>query len=55
MTQENVVVVDFKLPRDAYGVIKTYPSVAERAKEIEKDAYDKALADIVARAEKLNW
>ena len=50
-----VAVVDFKNPRDADGKIILHPSVAQLAKEIEKDAYDKALADVIARAEKLNW
>nr|DAF93460.1 MAG TPA: hypothetical protein [Myoviridae sp. ctshb19] len=51
----NVSVVDFKHPRDAQGNIILHASVKELAKKIEQDAYDKALAQVLARAEKLNW
>jgi hypothetical protein len=55
MTQSNVAVVDFKNPRDANGNIVLHPSVKELAKEIEKKAYDEALAKIIARAQESNW
>jgi len=51
----NVVVVDFQLPRDVYGKVQTFPSIAARAKEIEKKAYDAALQKILERASKLDW
>jgi len=51
----NVSVVDFKNPRDENGNIVLHPDVKTLAKKIEQDAYDRALAQVLARANKLNW
>jgi hypothetical protein len=55
MAQDNVLIVDFTLPRDLYVKVKTFPTFAERAKQIEKKAYDDALRKILERAAKLDW
>ena len=55
MTQGKVVVVDFQLPRDAYGKVQTFQSIEERAEQIAKKAYDDALAKIIAKAKESNW
>uniref|UniRef100_A0AB39CDV3 Uncharacterized protein n=1 Tax=Pseudomonas phage HRDY3 TaxID=3236930 RepID=A0AB39CDV3_9VIRU len=52
---DNVAVVDFKNPRDEQGNIILHPDVKALAKKIEQEAYDKALAQVLERASKLNW
>lgn len=53
--KDNVVAVDFKNPRDENGNIILHPDVRALAKKIEQEAYDRALAQVLARAEKLDW
>lgn len=53
--KSNVAIVDFKKPRDDQGKIVLHPSIKERAEEIAAEEYNKALREVLARAEKVIW
>jgi len=50
-----VAVVDFKNPRDGKGNVVFFLTTDELAKKIAAEAYDKALKQVLERAEKLDW